>query len=118
MERGGGDGSEGRAPRRRTQEAEDGKKRGGAAVGEATLIVNIGDMGSAITGYQSTKHRVVNAEGRPRFSMPAFVDPNFDAEIPVAEIPVAGGQDRDRGRDQLPIVSGMYLLDKYKQTHT
>jgi len=91
---------------------------GGAAVGEATLIVNIGDMGSAITGYQSTKHRVVNAEGRPRFSMPAFVDPNFDAEIPVAEIPVAGGQDRDRGRDQLPIVSGMYLLDKYKQTHT
>ena len=91
---------------------------GGAAVGEATLIVNIGVMGSAITGYQSTKHRVVNAEGRPRFSMPAFVDPNFDAEIPVAEIPVAGGQDRDRGRDQLPIVSGMYLLDKYKQTHT
>ena len=51
LERGGGDGSEGRAPRRRTQEAADGKKRGGAAVGDPRAGDSTVDRQTGLESY-------------------------------------------------------------------
>lgn len=51
---------------------------------ENTLVVNVGDMLQRLTNnvYPSTTHRVVNPEGlaagRPRYSIPFFMDPNPD----------------------------------------
>ena len=77
---------------------------------ENGLYVNIGDMGECISGgvLKATVHRVVNPTGNARFSMPLFFEPNFHASIPVAGTGDGPGTE---------IVSGQYLVRKYKQTH-
>ena len=59
-----------------------------------SFVVNIGDMLERLTAgrYVSALHRVINASGRSRISMPFFFDPRFDAVLdpipgvkPVAE---------------------------------
>jgi isopenicillin N synthase-like dioxygenase len=48
-----------------------------------TLVCNIGDMLDRLTGglYRSTPHRVLNVDGRERFSFPLFLDPDFSARV-------------------------------------
>jgi isopenicillin N synthase-like dioxygenase len=48
-----------------------------------TLVCNIGDMLDRLTGglYRSTPHRVLNVDGRERFSFPLFFDPDFSARV-------------------------------------
>lgn len=50
-----------------------------------TFIVNIGDLVQTFTNdrYRSTYHRVVNSSGKERFSLPFFIDLDFDAVVDV-----------------------------------
>jgi len=52
---------------------------------EGTFIVNIGDLVQIFTNdrYRSTIHRVVNTSGRERYSLPFFIDLDFDAVVDV-----------------------------------
>lgn len=54
-----------------------------------SFVVNVGDMLERLTSgrYTSALHRVINASGRSRISMPFFFDPRFDAELrPIAGV--------------------------------
>ena len=48
-----------------------------------TFIVNIGDLVQTLTNdrYISTMHRVINTSGRERYSLPFFLDMDFDAVV-------------------------------------
>ncbi len=52
---------------------------------EDTFIVNIGDLVQTFTNdhYISTMHRVINTSGKERYSIPFFIDLDFDAEVSV-----------------------------------
>ena len=53
-----------------------------------TFVVNVGDLLHRWSNdrFISNPHRVVNASGKERFSVPVFVDPNWDTVIePVVE---------------------------------
>lgn len=52
---------------------------------EDTFIVNIGDLVQTFTNdrYTSTVHRVINTSGKKRYSVPFFIDLDFDAEVSV-----------------------------------
>ena len=52
---------------------------------EDSFIVNIGDLVQTFTNdrYISTVHRVINASGKERYSVPFFIDLDFDAEVSV-----------------------------------
>lgn len=48
-----------------------------------TFVINIGDLIQRLTNdvYLANMHRVVNSSGRERYSIPFFIDANFDAVI-------------------------------------
>ncbi|MGB1361417.1 MAG: isopenicillin N synthase family dioxygenase [Alphaproteobacteria bacterium] len=50
-----------------------------------TFVINMGDLLQTLTGgrFVSTMHRVINASGKERYSMPFFMDMNFNAEVKV-----------------------------------
>lgn len=56
-----------------------------------TFIVNIGDILERITGglYKSTPHRARSTQGRSRYSVPYFFDPDWEAELKVLDFPVS-----------------------------
>lgn len=56
-----------------------------------TYVVNVGDLLARWTNdvFASTPHRVINASGAERFSMPVFVDPNEEAVIDPVVAPGA-----------------------------
>lgn len=54
---------------------------------EDTFIINIGDLAQTLTNdrYSSTFHRVVNTSGKERYSIPFFMDLDFDAVVQPLE---------------------------------
>ena len=54
------------------------------------FVVNVGDMLRRMSNgrLRSTPHRVINATGRERYSVPFFFDPHVSTEI--APLPGAG----------------------------
>lgn len=77
------------------------------------FVINIGDLLARWTNdrWVSTVHRVVSTgTGGERYSLPFFHQPNFDAVIEC--IPTCATADNPP-RYQ-PVVSGPYLLDKFK----
>ncbi|CDX15042.1 Oxidoreductase [Mesorhizobium sp. ORS 3324] len=50
---------------------------------QGTFIINIGDLIQRLTNdvYLANIHRVVNSSGRERYSVPFFIDADFDAVI-------------------------------------
>jgi isopenicillin N synthase-like dioxygenase len=68
------------------------------------FVCNLGDMLERLTDgrYRSTPHRVRNTSSQGRLSFPYFLDPSWDATVPVlpvrGETP-AGGRERWDGAD-------------------
>lgn len=54
---------------------------------EDCFIVNIGDLVQTFTNdrYISTMHRVINTSGKERYSVPFFMDLDFDAVVEVVD---------------------------------
>ncbi|TMW61716.1 hypothetical protein Poli38472_010779 [Pythium oligandrum] len=79
------------------------------------FIVNIGDMGERWTNgiFQSTKHRVVNLEGKERYSVPFFYEPNFPCKVECFPSCVTP----DRPAKYAPTTGGEHLLERYRATH-
>src|SRR5262249_13531085 len=50
---------------------------------DGTFVINIGDLIQRLTNgvYLANMHRVVNASGRDRYSIPFFIDADFGATI-------------------------------------
>ena len=113
---------------------------------QSAFIVNLGDMLERWTGsfvsffffffffclsplipfslpptgglFKSTFHRVVNKEGKERFSAPFFFEPNFDAKISPLPSPQVQDFVKESGKEWEEVTSGEWLLGKYAQTHT
>jgi isopenicillin N synthase-like dioxygenase len=83
-----------------------------------TFVCNIGDMLDRLTDgwYRSTPHRVRNLSGRPRLSLPFFLDPGFADEVPPLPVraAVVDGDHRWDGQDLRAFngTYGDYLLGK------
>ncbi len=74
-------------------------------------LINIGDMMMRWTNgrFVSTPHRVVNRSLRPRYSIPFFVNPDFDVEVaPLPEL-VPPGQ----APAFPPLHNGAFMVDFY-----
>ena len=88
---------------------------------EGAFIVNLGDMLQFWTRglLRSTIHRVVNYEGRERYSIPFFYEPNYDTVIKTLPSEVVQSYIQEKGLtpEVNSVTSGEWLLNKYKQTH-
>jgi len=79
-----------------------------------TFVINIGDMMARWTNdiFASTQHRVINASGAERYSLPFFFDPSYSAE--VVALPTCVGPERPARFP--PTTSGQHLLDMINAT--
>lgn len=79
-----------------------------------SYVVNIGDMMARWTNdaYRATKHQVINATDE-RYSMPFFVEPDYDTHIEVIADCVAPGA----AAKYEPVISGEYLMSRFAATY-
>jgi len=79
------------------------------------FVINIGDMMARWSNdrYTSTPHRVVNPSGTERYSMPFFVEPNFDTPLEC----LAGCYSEENPAKYPPISAGDYLLSRFAATY-
>lgn len=56
-----------------------------------TFVINIGDLAQTLTNdlYTSTLHRVVNTSGKERYSIPFFMDLDYDATVEPLDVCVS-----------------------------
>ncbi len=73
-----------------------------------TLVVNLGDMLSRITNYKlkATHHRVLDI-GTERYSSPFYIEPNYQAKIPVQL-----GEGTATNTSEKNFIYGDWLIDK------
>lgn len=78
---------------------------------DGTFVINIGDMLELWSNnlFVSTPHRVVNASGRERYSIPVFYDPDFD--VTVECLPNCSRSDNPSR--YAPINVGEYITARY-----
>ena len=76
-----------------------------------TFVCNVGDLLARWSNdrFVSTPHRVVNASGRARFSLPVFFDPNPETVIDPADLLPPGAPARYR-----PVTAGAHLLARFE----
>jgi isopenicillin N synthase-like dioxygenase len=77
---------------------------------KGSYVINLGEMMECWTNgmFMATPHRVINTGGRGRYSVPFFMNPDYDAEI------VPFGPPMGKGRfDRLH--AGKHLYDTYQR---
>jgi isopenicillin N synthase-like dioxygenase len=79
-----------------------------------TFVINVSELLERWTNglYKATLHRVINTSGRDRYSMPFFLDTNYDAVIAC----LATCQGPDHPPKYPPVVGGEYLFRRYDET--
>jgi isopenicillin N synthase-like dioxygenase len=82
---------------------------------EGAFVVNIADMMARWTNdrFVSTLHRVVNAGGRDRYSIPFFFGPAYDATI----APLPSCVSAEKPAAYPPVVAGPYLESRFAATY-
>jgi isopenicillin N synthase-like dioxygenase len=80
-----------------------------------TYVVNLGDMIARWTNdrYRSTLHRVVNASGRERYSIPFFYSGNLDHRVECIATCLAPGETPKYA----PVTIEAHLRDMYRKTY-
>lgn len=80
-----------------------------------TFVINLGHQMERLTNglFKATAHRVVNASGGERYSLPFFLEPNWDAEIAVLE----ACQGPDHPPAYAPVLAGPYYLEILERSH-
>ena len=83
---------------------------------EGTFVINIGDMLERWSNdlFVSTPHRVINASGRERYSIPVFYDPDYDTLVEC--LPNCASPDNPPRYP--PIVAGDYITSRYDGTYS
>jgi len=82
---------------------------------EGTFVINIGDMLERWSNdlFVSTPHRVVNASGRERYSIPVFYDPDFETVVEC--LPNCSGPDNPPKYPRT--VAGEYITAQYDKAY-
>jgi isopenicillin N synthase-like dioxygenase len=77
-----------------------------------TLIVNLGNMMRLMTNdhYKAAEHRVINRYGKERYSVPFFINPDYDATL--APLPQFVGPAAPPAYE--PVNAGKFLHDFYR----
>ncbi|MEG5263999.1 2OG-Fe(II) oxygenase family protein [Pseudomonas sp. JDS28PS106] len=83
---------------------------------EDTFVVNIGDLVQTFTNdrYPATLHRVINTSGKARYSIPFFIDLDYDAVVEVVPTCVSPSNPAK----YKPYTCGKYKYDKFLSTYT
>ena len=78
------------------------------------FVVNIGELLSHWTNdlFAATVHRVINPSGRDRYSLPFFLDTNYDVVVECIESCVAPGEKPKYA----PVIGGEYLAKRFDET--
>lgn len=81
-----------------------------------TFIVNIGDLVQTFTNdrYISTLHRVINTSGVDRYSVPFFIDLDFDAVVDVVPSCISA----DKPSKYQPYTSGQHKYKRFVDSYT
>ena len=82
---------------------------------EDTFVINIGDMLERWSNdlFVSTPHRVVNASGRERYSIPVFYDPDFETVVEC--LPNCSGPGNPPRHPRT--IAGKYITAQYDQAY-
>ncbi len=85
---------------------------------KSAFVVNIGDLMQRWTNdiYRSTKHRVTSpVSGKSRFSMPFFVEPDFDTPIATLDSCV---KEKGEQAGYSVVTAGDWILSRFEDTYS